>query len=107
MVAYDDFAKLELRVAKVLTAEKVENTEKLLKLGVDIGGEIRTIVAGIAKAYAPEELVGKKIIVLTNLDTRTIKGIQSQGMLLAAVDETDMPIVLTPEKDVKEGTKVS
>lgn len=103
---YDDFAKLDMRVAKILAAEKVEGTEKLLKMSIDIGGEIRTIVAGIAKAYVPESLVGKKIVVLTNLEPRTIRGIESKGMLLAAV-EGETPVIIVPDKDVKEGTKVS
>ena len=104
MVLYEDFTKLDIRIAKVLTAEKVENTEKLLKMSIDIGGEIRTIVAGIAKEYPPQTLIGKKIVVLVNLAPRTIKGIESNGMLLAAVGNG--PVLLIPEKDVKEGTRV-
>lgn len=104
MVTYDDFAKLEIKIAKIMAAEKVENTEKLLKLSIKIGEETRTIVAGIAKSYAPEDLLGKKIVVLANLEPRIIKGIESKGMLLAA---SDNPVLLVPDKDVEDGTRVS
>jgi methionyl-tRNA synthetase len=79
-----DFQKLDLRVAEVKQAEKVEGTDKLLKLQIDIGGEPRQIVAGIAQHYKPEELIGKKIVVVANLKPATIRGVESRGMLLAA-----------------------
>lgn len=104
MVTYDDFAKLEIKIAKIMAAERVENTEKLLKLSIKIGEETRTIVAGIAKSYAPEDLLDKKIVVLANLEPRMIKGIESKGMLLAA---SDTPVLLVPDKDVEDGTRVS
>ena len=100
-----DFAKVDLRVAKVLEAERVEGADKLLKLQVDLGTEQRQIVAGIAKQYAPEELVGKKIIVVANLKPAKLRGIESNGMLLAASD-TESISILTPLKDVAIGSKV-
>ncbi len=100
-----DFAKVELRVAQVLEAERVEKTDKLLKLKVTLGEEERQIVAGIAQHYAPEELVGKKIVIVANLKPAKLRGIESQGMLLAASDEETVSI-LTPLKDVAVGSKV-
>ncbi|MBI5229582.1 methionine--tRNA ligase subunit beta [Candidatus Micrarchaeota archaeon] len=98
---------MDLRVAKILSAEPVAGADKLLKLQVKIGNEERTLVAGIAKYYAPDALIGKKIIVLTNLEPRKIRGIESQGMLLAAVKEDLSEIsLLIVDKDVEEGTKV-
>ncbi len=105
-VGIEDFLKLDIRVAKVLNAERVEGSEKLLKLTVSLGDEERTIVAGIAKYYTPEELVGKKIVIIANLKPRKIFGITSQGMLLAASDGENLA-VLVPDRDVKEGAKIS
>ena len=105
-VGIEDFLKLDIRVAKVLNAERVEGSEKLLKLAVSLGDEERTIVAGIAKYYTPEELVGKKIVIIANLKPRKIFGITSQGMLLAASDGENLA-VLVPDRDVKEGAKIS
>ena len=106
MISYEDFAKIELRVAEVLSAEKVDGADKLLKLRVRLGEEERTIVAGIALSYQCEELVGKKIIVLTNLEARKLKGIESQGMLLAAGESADKISVLTLDKEIEVGTRV-
>lgn len=100
-----DFAKVDLRVAKVLQAERVEGADKLLKLQIDLGFETRQIVAGIAKQYTPEELIGKKIVVVANLKPAKLRGIESNGMLLAASDENAISI-LTPLKDVSVGAKV-
>ena len=101
----NEFFRLELRVAKVLTAEGVPNTDKLLKLEVDIGSERRQVVAGIAQVYEPEALVGKNIIVVANLQPARIRGVESRGMLLAA-DVGGRPIVATFEEDVPPGTRV-
>ncbi|NPA52367.1 MAG: methionine--tRNA ligase [Aquificae bacterium] len=101
-----DFAKLKLKVAKVIEVEKVPKAEKLLKLTVSLGDEEKVIVSGIAQYYTPQELLGKKVIVLTNLKPRKMFGIQSQGMLLAAKDENGLS-VLTVDRDVKEGSPVS
>ncbi|NPA32679.1 MAG: methionine--tRNA ligase subunit beta [Aquificae bacterium] len=105
-IGIEDFLKVDLRVAKVLEAEPVEGSEKLLKLRLSLGDEERTIVAGIAKHYGPEELVGKKIVVVANLKPRKIFGIESQGMLLAASDGENLSLIV-PERDVKEGAKLS
>lgn len=104
---YADFSKLELRVGLVLSAEKIEGSEKLVKLSVETGNETRrTLVAGIGKAYHVESLVGKKIIVLCNLEPKKLKGIESQGMLLAAGETSDHLALLTVEHDVSAGTRI-
>ncbi len=104
LISIDEFARVELRVGKVLEAERLEGSSKLIKLQVDVG-EKRQIVAGIGKAYSPEELVGKNIIVVTNLKPAKLMGVQSQGMLLAAGGEKSLSI-LTLEKDIAPGTRV-
>jgi methionine--tRNA ligase beta chain len=105
MITFEDFLKLELKVGKILSAEKVEGTDKLLKIEVDTG-EKRQLVAGIGDNYSPEELEGKKIVVLTNLEPKTLKGVESQGMLLAAEVE-GKPVLLTVDKETQAGSKVS
>jgi len=105
-VTINDFQKLDIRVGKILSAEPIKRSEKLLLLKVDLGTEQRQIVAGIAQYYKPEELVGKEVVVLANLQPRTIMGFISQGMLLAAVED-DKPVLLVPDKEVKVGSKVS
>ncbi|RME76496.1 MAG: methionine--tRNA ligase subunit beta, partial [Planctomycetota bacterium] len=105
-ITFEDFAKLDLRVAKVIHCEKVKKAKKLLRLEVELDGEKRQIVSGIALDYKPEELVGKSIILLANLEPRKIMGIESQGMLLAAWDGKKV-VVLVPEKEVPPGTPVS
>lgn len=103
-VKFEDFEKMDLRVGKILSAERVEGADKLLKLEVDTG-EKRTLVAGIAEYYKPEELIGKEIVVLVNLEPRKIKGIESQGMLLAA-EEGDKVVLVSTDKEIKAGAKV-
>ncbi|MGQ9631902.1 MAG: methionine--tRNA ligase [bacterium] len=105
-VSLSDFAKLDLRVAEVIEAEPIPKTDKLLKLRVSLGREERTIVAGIAQHFKPEELRGKRIIVIRNLEPAKIKGIESQGMLLAASDGTNLSL-LTVDDSVSVGAKVS
>jgi methionine--tRNA ligase beta chain len=105
MVSFEDFQKIDLRVAKIVEAEKVKGSEKLLKLVIDVGKEKRQIVAGIGKFYKPEDLIGKEIAVLLNLEPKKLMGIESQGMLLAA-DVEGEPVILTPEKEVPAGTKI-
>jgi methionyl-tRNA synthetase len=104
LIGIEDFAKVELKVGRIIEAEKVEGSKKLLKLKVDTGEE-RQIVAGIANAYEPDALVGKQVVVVTNLKPARLMGIESQGMLLAAGDGKTLAI-LSPDKDVKEGTRV-
>lgn len=101
-----EFQKVELRVAKVLTAEKVAGTSKLLKLQIDLGSEQRQIVAGVAEHYSPERITGMRIIVVCNLKPALLKGIESQGMLLAA-KAADKLVLLTPDGDLPAGAKVS
>ncbi len=105
-IGIEDFLKIDLRLAKVISAEKVEGSEKLLKLKLSLGDEERTVVAGIAKFYSPEELAGKKILIVANLKPRKIFGIESQGMILAVSDGENMS-VLVPDRDVAEGSKAS
>lgn len=105
MITYDEFAKLEIKVATVLTAERIEGADRLLKLTLDIGTEQRTVAAGIAQHYKPEKLVGKQVIYLSNLEPKMLRGVQSQGMVLAA-DSEGKPILLKPEKKVPKGCKV-
>ncbi len=101
----DDFRKIELKVATVKAAEPHPNADKLLVLQIDLGGEQRQICAGIRSHYTPEELVGKQIVVVANLETAKLRGLESQGMLLAASDEGRV-IIMTPEKSVQAGAQV-
>lgn len=102
----DEFQKADLRVGRIVGAERVEGSEKLLKLQIDIG-EPRQILSGIAKAYAPEDLIGKNVVVIANLDPRMMMGHESQGMLLAAHGEEGAPVLLLPAGDVAPGSKIS
>lgn len=104
-ITIEEFARIKLKVARVLAAEKVTNADKLLKLAVKVGDEERTIVAGIARYYQPEELVGKKVVIVANLKPAKLRGIVSQGMVLAAVDAESLSLV-TPERAVKDGAQV-
>ena len=105
-ITIDDFAKIDLRTAKVLEAEKMPKSQRLLKLKVDVGEpEPRTILAGIAESYEPEQLVGKSIVVVANLAPRKMMGLESQGMVLAASPEGGKAIVLNSEPSTP-GTKV-
>ena len=105
-ISYDDFSKIELRVATIVSAEKVENTDKLYKLSIDMGTEKRTLVAGIAQHYTADELVGKQIIVVANLAPRTMKGITSQGMLLAAEAPDGKLSVVSPSREMPNGSTI-
>jgi methionyl-tRNA synthetase len=104
-VSIDRFLEADLRVGRVLAADKVPNADRLLRLEVDLGTETRQIIAGIATAYAAEALVGKRIIVVANLQPARIRGLESRGMLLAA-DVGGRPVVATFEEDVPPGTRV-
>jgi methionyl-tRNA synthetase len=103
--SFEEFSKLDLRVATIVEVEKVPNATKLLKLTISLGEETRTILAGIAEMYEPDELKGKQIVVIANLQPRRMRGIESQGMLLAA-DVNGQAIILQPETEVPAGTKV-
>src|SRR5687768_18034937 len=106
MITIEDFRKVELRVGTVRSAEPHPNADRLMVLRVDLGEEERQICAGIRSHYAPEDLVGKQIVVVANLETAKLRGLESQGMLLAASDDGRV-IILTPEKSVQPGAKVS
>ena len=101
-----EFQKIDLRIAEIKQAEKVEGADRLLKLQVDIGGEPRQIVAGIAQHYAPEALIGKKVIVVANLKPATIRGVESRGMLLAAGDGGVLSIVIPERDQLPSGARV-
>ena len=110
VIQYDDFDKLDLRVGKVTEVADHPNADKLLVLKVDLGGEIRQIIAGIRGHYSPEALLGRDIVMVTNLAPRKMRGLESQGMLLAASygdgDERNV-VVLTPSSEVPPGSEVS
>ncbi len=104
-VTYDDFAKLDIRVAKIVEVQKILGKTKIVKGVIDLGEEKRQVIIGGAEYYQPEELVNKKVIVLANLEARKIGGIESNAMLLAA-DLNDKPFWLTVNEDVPLGTKI-
>jgi len=104
MVSFEDFKKIDLRAAKIISAERIFESQRLVKLRVDLGGETRQIVAGIGEFYEPEGLIGREIVVVANLEPKTLMGIESQGMLLAAND--NKPVLIVPEKNVKPGSPV-
>jgi len=106
MVSINEFRTIELKVATIKKAEPHPNADKLLVLQVDLGSEERQIVAGIKGHYTPEELVGRQVVVVANLETAKLRGMESQGMMLAASDG-DRIVILTPEKQVTPGAKVS
>ena len=106
-ISYDDFMKMDIRIGKILTAEKVEKSNKLLKMLVDTGLDKRTIVSGIAKHFTPEEIIGKQVSVLMNLAPRKIMGVESQGMILLAEDYDGSLVFVTPDSDVVNGSGVS
>jgi methionyl-tRNA synthetase len=105
-VSFEELSKIDFRIAEVKEAQKVKGADKLLKLKIDLGSEQREIVAGIAQVYSPEEMIGKKIVIVTNLKPAKIKGIESKGMLLAAKDGEILSLVCV-DKDVKKGSKIS
>ncbi len=104
-VSFDSFKKLDIRIGKIMSAEKVENSDKLLKLYVDFGTEKRQILSGIAHFYSTENLIGKEFPFIVNLEPRVIRGLESQGMILA-VDVEDQPILMSPDKEVPPGSIV-
>ena len=107
-IPFSDWKKIDIRVGKILKVEDIEGADKLYKLEVDVGEEKpRTLVAGIKKHYKKEELKGKKCIVFCNLEPAKIKGIESEGMILAAVSDDESKIVLIqPEKDIEVGSRI-
>jgi methionyl-tRNA synthetase len=105
-VTYEDFSKMDIRTATVLAAERVPKTQKLLKLDIDTGIDKRTIVSGIAEYYTPEEMVGKQVVMLANLEPRKIKGIESKGMILMAQDANGKLVLVQPKDTVSNGSEV-
>ncbi len=108
-IDFSDWEKIDLRVGKIVKAEDIDGADKLYKLTVDLGKEIgkRTVCVGIKKHYSKEELKNRKVIIFANLAPRKLKGIMSEGMVLAAVnDEEGKVILLTPEKDIEAGAKI-
>lgn len=105
-ISIDEFRKLDIRVAEVLEARRVPNTDKLIEATIDLGGEVRTIITGLIPQYQPEELVGKRIIVLANLEPRRVRGVESHGMLLAAEWEGQVAL-LTVEKNAPRGARIT
>ncbi|NMB95234.1 MAG: methionine--tRNA ligase, partial [Clostridiaceae bacterium] len=106
-ISIDDFAKIDLRVAKVVEAEKVEGSDKLLKLKLEVGKETRQVVSGISKYYSPDDMIGKYVVFVANLKPARLKGIESQGMILAAVNNKNELVLLTVDKEIDTGTKIS
>jgi len=100
----EQFRKIDLRVGKIIQAEKIADSQKLLRLIVDIGEEERQIVAGLSMFYEPEEIVDREVVVITNLKPRIILGVESEGMILAADDQR--PVLLRPDEEVPPGTKI-
>jgi methionine--tRNA ligase beta chain len=105
-ISIDDFSKLELRVATIMGAAPHPNADRLLVLTIDLGSEQRQLVAGIRGHYQPEDLTGKQIVVVANLQPATLRGVQSQGMLLAASDDQGRLAIVTPEKPIANGALV-
>ena len=105
MITYDEFSKLDLRVAKVVSAEPHPNADRLIVLQIDLGDEQRQIVAGLRQWYAPEDMVGRQIVIVANLEPARLRGVESNGMLLA-VDGEDTVALLAPSVDVAPGAKV-
>lgn len=112
MISFDDFQKIEMRVAKVLEATRVEGSDKLLKLKLDAGDKSETgeavprqVIAGIGKSYEPEKLAGREIIIAANLEPRVLMGLESQGMILAAKDENGISI-LAPDREMPPGGRI-
>ena len=116
----NEFKNCDLRVGKVITAERVEGSEKLLRMQIDLGEtrgsgseddprepQPRQILSGIGKAYTPEEMVGKQVVIIANLDPRMMMGMESQGMLLAASDADGKPVILTVAGEVASGTQIT
>lgn len=106
MLSFADFQKLELKVGKIKGVEEVEGLDKLYRLQVDLGeAKLRTLLAGLKQSYEPYELLGKHIIVVANLEPKEVKGVVSQGMLLAA-EGKDKPVIIIPEEEVRPGSTI-
>src|SRR5690606_5388595 len=105
-INFEEFSAMDIRTGKIVAAEKVAKTKKLLKLTVDTGLDQRTVVSGIAEFYSPEEVIGKQVSILINLEPRAIKGIQSQGMILMAEDSTGKLSFVAPLNEINPGSTI-
>ena len=105
MISFDQFKDADLRIATIIAAERIDGSDKLLRLQLVLGEENRQIIAGIGKRYQPEDLVGTQIVIVANLEPRKLMGLESRGMLLAA-DSPDGPVLLRPDGEVLPGTKI-
>jgi methionyl-tRNA synthetase len=105
-VTYDEFSRMDIRIGLITEAEKVPKTKKLMKLTIDTGMDIRTVVSGISEFFEPEDVIGKQVCLLANLEPRDIKGIQSQGMILLAEDAGGKLVFVTPEESMDGGAEV-
>jgi methionyl-tRNA synthetase len=105
MVTYEQFSALDLRVGTIIEAEPVIDADRLLRLVIDLGHEERQVVAGIAEQYEAEKLIGTQVVLIVNLESREIKGLESQGMILAASGDNG-PVILMPEKPVADGATI-
>lgn len=104
-ISFEDFKKLDIRIGKIVSAEKVKDADKLIKLRIDVGDGNRQVVAGIAEFYNPEGIIGKEVPILVNLESKRFKGLESQGMILAA-DIEGKPVLLHPDREVPPGSIV-
>jgi methionyl-tRNA synthetase len=105
-VTFDDFSRIDIRTATILAAEKVPKTTKLLKLQIDTGNDVRTIVSGIAEYYDPDTIIGRQISIVANLEPRKIKGIESKGMILMAEDKDGKLVMVAPSENVSNGSMI-
>jgi methionine--tRNA ligase beta chain len=105
-ISLEDFSKIDIRVARIIAVERIEGSEKLLRIELEFDDQWRQVVAGIGKNYSPDDLLGKEVVFVANLKSKLIKGIESQGMILAAISP-DGPVILVPEREVPPGSKVS
>jgi len=106
-ISFDDFSKLDLRVGTIISADDLEDSNKLIKFIVDIGSEKRQIIGGLKKQYKVEDLAGKQVVVVINLEPRNIAGLESNGMILASHDAEGLPVALFPERNVPDGSQIS
>ncbi len=106
-VSFGEFQKLDLRVGKIIEADQIQGSRKLIKIVADFGTETKQAIAGLLQWYQPQDLIGKKCVFLLNLQKRVLMGFESQCMLLAAEDDKGNVVVLQPEKDIVEGSKIS
>jgi methionine--tRNA ligase beta chain len=105
-IPFEDFQKLDLRIGKIIEANQIPNSRNLIRMMVNFGAEQRQAVAGLLQWYKPEDLVGKKCVFILNLQKRKMMGVESQCMIFAAEDETGNVVVLQPEKDIAEGSRI-